>query len=211
MLYSYDETFKIILRIYEYLQFRVKPQPKMIKLYLQAHRDALINFMIKLPPSAGADFVWEFMLFQFYIYSSQNQALRPLPVWFMGKAAWERWETYDEGAKWHVQKWAAERHFLNPVKPNKFVNVAEEVLRKERYRMSRISGPNFCGAKYGDEPYDASDVMCLQCPFKKDCELLYTKIEGEEENLFQSLKEIPITKSERVQLLGQQIKIRKRL
>lgn len=211
MLYSYDETFKIILRIYEYLQFRVHPQPRIMKMYLPTHREAVINFMINLPPNAGADFIWEFMLFQFYIYANQDQFVRPMPVWFIGKAAWERWENYDEGAKWHVRQWANERRFANPVKTKNFLPLTDEVLRKERYRMSRISGPNFCGAKYGENPYNSEDMMCINCPFKKDCKILYGKCLGEDKNLFQRLQEVKVTEEEKKQLMGQRIKLRARL
>ena len=99
MLYSYDDTLKIILRIYEYLQLRVKAQPRTLKMYSQRHRNSVVAFMEKLPPSAGADFIWEFFVFQFYIYQDQDQILRPMPVWFMGDEAWRRWREYDEGAR----------------------------------------------------------------------------------------------------------------
>jgi hypothetical protein len=53
--------------------------------------------------------------------------------------------------------------------------------------MSRISGANYCGAKYGDSPYDSTDVMCTTCPFEKDCIVLYGDKNKDGKNLFQVL------------------------
>lgn len=208
MLYSYDDTFKIILRIYEYLQLRARIQPRMIKLYSQTHRNSVVSFMEKLPPSAGADFIWEFLLFQFYVYSTQDQELRPLPVWFMGKEAWRRWREYDDGARWHTHQWAAEKHLENPVKSKNYRNVEEDVLRNERLRMSRISGANFCVAKYGETPYNSADEICNTCPFEKGCITLFGDTDQKGKNLFQTLQDIPITPEEQQHMLGKRIKTR---
>lgn len=208
MLYSYDDTLKIILRIYEYLQLRVKAQPRTLKMYSQRHRNSVVAFMEKLPPSAGADFIWEFFVFQFYIYQDQDQILRPMPVWFMGDEAWRRWREYDEGARWHAKQWASEKHLENPVKSKSYKSVSEDTLRKERYRMSRISGANYCGAKYGDSPYDSTDVMCTTCPFEKDCIVLYGDKNKDGKNLFQALQDIPVTENDGKHLRGVKVKSR---
>lgn len=164
--------------------------------------------MEKLPPSAGADFIWEFFVFQFYIYQDQDQILRPMPVWFMGDEAWRRWREYDEGARWHAKQWASEKHLENPVKSKSYKSVSEDTLRKERYRMSRISGANYCGAKYGDSPYDSTDVMCTTCPFEKDCIVLYGDKNKDGKNLFQALQDIPVTENEGKHLRGVKVKSR---
>lgn len=208
MLYSYDDTLKIILRIYEYLQLRQKAQPRTLKMYDKKHRASVVSFMAKLPPSAGADFIWEFLLFQFYTYSRQDQELRPMPNWFMGDEAWRRWREYDEGMKWHAQQWAAEKKLENPVKAKTYKPVSEDTLRKERYRMSRISGPNFCGAKYGDSPYNPKDAMCVTCPFEKDCAVLYGEKDSEGRNLYQTLQDIPVEQEEMDYLLSNRVRTR---
>lgn len=208
MLYDYDDTLKIILRIYEYLQLRVKPQPRTLKMYSQRHRNAVVAFMEKLPPSAGADFIWDFLVFQFYTYQSQDQILKPMPVWFMGDEAWRRWNQYDEGARWHAKQWASEKQLANPVKAKSYKPINEDALRKERYRMSRISGANYCGAKYGDSPYDPEDEICATCPFEKDCWVLYGSTNENGENLFQALQNVPVTDEERKHFKGVKIKNR---
>ena len=186
MIYSYDDTLKIFLRIYEYLSLKVKDMPCSVKLWKPKHREAIVSFLEKLPPSAGVDFIWEFLVFQFYVYSEQKHNRRPLPVWFIGAEAWERWASYNRGANYHAQQWAVQRKLENPVKMKSYTPVREEALRRERYRMSRISGPNFCGAKYGDYPYDEEDLMCIRCPFKKECEVLFLP-DSDGVNLFQKV------------------------
>ena len=94
MLYSYNETLKIILRIYEYLQMRMKEQPRTLKMNKPLHRSAVVSFMETLPPTAGADFIWNFLLFQFYVFVGQDHERKPMPSWFMGKEAWRRWSEY---------------------------------------------------------------------------------------------------------------------
>lgn len=187
MIYSYDETLKIFLRIYEYLQMKVKDMPCSVKLWKPKHREAVVSFLEKLPPSAGADFIWEFLVFQFYVYSEQKHDRRPLPVWFIGKEAWERWKNYNKGAVYYAREWMAKHKLENPVKQKDFRPLSEEVLRRERYRMSRISGPNFCCEKYGENPYLPEDLMCIKCPFRKDCEALFTP-DNDGKNLFQKIK-----------------------
>ena len=116
MLYDYSTSLKIVLRIYEYLQVRAtKIQPRTIKMNKPLHRSTVVSFLGSLPPSAGADFIWDFLLFQFHVYSYQEHELKPMPSWFMGKEAWKRWKEYSEEAKWHAKEWAREKGLKNPV------------------------------------------------------------------------------------------------
>lgn len=188
MIYSFEETLSIFLRIYGYLQINAaKKMPCSVKMEKPRHKTVVFSFIEKLPPDSGVDFIWEFLLFQFYFYSTQVHERRPLPGWFIGKEAWKRWNEYDEGSHYHVHEWARERGLKNPVKSREFINVTEDSLRKERLRMSRISGPNFCGMKYGDAPYDPKDEMCITCPFKNDCRVIYGEQDEQGKNLFQRL------------------------
>lgn len=208
MIYSYDDTLKIFLRIYEYLQVNAtREMPCSVKMDKPKHRAAVVSFLEKLPSSAGVDFIWEFLILQFYTYSTQVHDRRPLPVWFIGVEAWIRWRDYDEGAKWHAHEWAVSRKLENPVKSKTFIPVSEDALRRERLRMSRISGPNFCGMKYGDNPYNSEDIMCIKCPFTKDCEALYGHPDKKGKNLFQQLQSIPRSDEETKQLLGSRVNV----
>ena len=189
MIYDYETSINIILRIYEYLQIKAtREMPRTIKMDKPRHRDAVISFLQSIPPTGGVDFVWEFLTFQFYVYAHQDHQLRPMPVWFMGKEAWRRWAEYDDGIKFYVHKWVTERSLKNPVKSDTYKPVSAEILRKERDRMSRITGPNFCQAKYGSNPYNPDDVMCNECPFKKDCELLFATRNKLGESLFEEVE-----------------------
>ena len=85
MLYSYNETLKIILRIYEYLQMRMKEQPRTLKMNKPLHRSAVVSFMETLPPTAGADFIWNFLLFQFYVFVGQDHERNRCRVGLWGK------------------------------------------------------------------------------------------------------------------------------
>lgn len=172
MLYDMDTYQNIVLTLYDYLQRSVKKMPRSIKWEKPSHRKTVISFIESLPDTAGVQFIWDFLVFQFYIYNFQDQKLRPLPVWFMGKEAWERWKSYDSGARYHALEWAKEHHIENPLRNVNYKNVAQSVLEAERLRMSRISGPNYCGLKY-DNPYDGSSRMCMSCPFVWDCDTLY--------------------------------------
>lgn len=114
-------------------------------------------------------------MFQFYIYQDQDQILRPMPVWFMGDEAWRRWREYDEGARWHAKQWASEKHLENPVKSKSYKSVSEDTLRKERYRMSRISGANYCGANMVIHLMILR-MLCVQHVRLKKTALCYTVI-----------------------------------
>lgn len=207
MLYTHEETFKIVLRVYEYLQVKSKKQPRTIKLDKPLHRSAVVSFLGMLPPTAGADFIWDFLVFQFYIFSTQEHANKPMPSWFMGKEAWNRWNTYSDEAKWHSKKWASENKLFNPIKLREFKDIEKDVFRRERLRMSRISGPNFCQAKYGNYPYNPDDRMCFTCPFKRDCELLFGEKDSTGKNLFERVSISAENKSEveKIQLSGTKV------
>lgn len=208
MLYDYNTSLKITLRIYEYLQVRAtKVQPRTIKMNKPLHCSMVISFLEMLPPSAGADFIWDFLLFQFNVYASQEHGLKPMPGWFMGKEAWKRWREYSEEAKWHAKEWAREKGLKNPVSRTEYEPVSQEVFRKERLKMSRISGPNFCAAKFGDNPYNEEDDICFTCPFKKDCEMLFTS-DKNGKNLYQKVSEVEMSDEELKQLNGTHVTVR---
>lgn len=153
---------------------KMKAQPRIIKMDKPLHRSVVISFMERLPSSAGADFIWDFLVFQFYTYSQQNHDRRPMPSWFLGKEAWNRWLEHSEEAHWHSKQWASERKLVNPVLCKKYKKIEDSVFLKEKLKMSRISGPNYCFMKF-DNPYDPDDDICFSCPFKKDCEVLCKK------------------------------------
>lgn len=210
MLYSYNETLKIILRIYEYLQMRMKEQPRTLKMNKPLHRSAVVSFMETLPPTAGADFIWNFLLFQFYVFVGQDHERKPMPSWFMGKEAWRRWNEYSDEAKWHARDWAREKKLVNPVKTNTYEAVSDDVFRRERLRMSRISGPNFCEAKFGSSPYNHKDEICYTCPFEKDCKMLFGTKDSSGKSLYEQISESAEKKSatETQQLQGSHVTIR---
>lgn len=183
MLYGYDDTQKIVLLIYEYLQSKLKKQPRTIKLFKPAHEKAVKTYINNLPSTAGADFIWEFFLFQFYTFNFQDQSRKPMPSWFMGKESWNRWRGYTKGARYYVHGWARENKLENPAKSRKFKPVSEDVFMRERKRMSRLAGADFCAPKYGDNPYDPTDEMCYTCPFKSSCEVLFG---GEGETVYKT-------------------------
>ena len=88
MIYSFEETLSIFLRIYGYLQINAtKKMPCSVKMEKPRHKTVVFSFIEKLPPDSGVDFIWEFLLFQFYFYSTQVHERRPLPGWFIGKEA----------------------------------------------------------------------------------------------------------------------------
>lgn len=186
-MYSKEELFRIVLIMYEYLQIKSKNPPRTIKVGKSVHKKAVEGFIDSLPPDSGVMFIWDFLVFQFYIYSTQIHERRPMPSWFMGREAWKRWNEYDEGARWHSQEWVRENKLVNPVLENKFKKVSDDVLNKERLRMSRISGPNFCFMKYGEEVFSDRDEICITCPFFSDCEILTKNISGV--SIFQEVEE----------------------
>lgn len=211
MLYDYNTSLKIVLRIYEYLQVRAtKVQPRTIKMNKPLHRSTVVSFLGSLPPSAGADFIWDFLLFQFHVYSSQEHELKPMPSWFMGKEAWKRWKEYSGEAKWHAKEWAREKGLKNPVASTNYQPVSDDVFRRERLRMSRISGPNFCAAKFGDNPYNPKDEICYTCPFEKDCKMLFGTKDASGKSLYEQISESAEKKSatETQQLQGSHVTIR---
>lgn len=196
MLYKEEESVKIIVRIYEYLQQKVKKQPRTLKMEKPLHQRTVASFIELLPATAGVDFVWDFLVFQFYIFAFQEQKVRVMPAWFMGQEALRRWNEYDDGARWHSKEWAQSLHLENPIQLNQYEGLSDEALKRERFRMSRISGPNFCELKYGSQCYEPESDVCEGCPFEKGCRVLFGKPEKGGENLFQQIdrtaKEEPI-------------------
>lgn len=187
MLYKEEECEKIIVRIYEYLQQKVKKQPRTLKMDRPLHRKAVASFIELLPPTAGIEYLWDFFVFQFYVFAFQEQKIKVTPLWFMGKEALRRWEEYDGGARWHAREWAQSLRLENPVKFSRYEALTDDILLKERMRMSRISGPNFCELKYGPACYDPASSVCEGCPFEKDCMVLFGRKDANGENLFQRL------------------------
>lgn len=206
MLYDYDKTLKITLRIFEYFQVKEEKQPHSLKFHKPLHRAAVVSFLEQLPPTAGADFIWNFLLLQFYTYHFQEQERRPTPQWFLGKEAWKRWNEYAEGVLFYAHEWARTRGYKNPVLLNSFKPVSKDIFERERLKMSRISGPNFCVAKYGDSPYEPDNGICRGCSFEKDCIVLFSMSEGS--SLFQKLKSIEVSKAEEKQLRPQKVSLR---
>lgn len=196
MLYDEETTIKIVLRCYEYLQIRMRVQPRSINMKTQQHQKWVKKFIAKLPPSAGADFIWDFLLFQFYMYARQTHKQPPLCSWFLMQEAWRRYEEYEEGAFYYSRLWGSEQKFSCPVKSHTYTPVKQEVLDKERLRMSRISGPNFCVAKYGEKAYVEGSEMCDKCPFEKTCYTLFCN----EGNLYHKLEQLPNDVSGNVKL-----------
>ena len=171
------------------------------------HRSTIVSFLSSLPASAGANFIWDFLLFQFYIYSRQEHERKPMPSWFMGKEAWSRWFEYSDEAKWHAKEWAREKNLMNPIISSEYKIVSENSLRKEKLRMSRIAGPNFCIAKFGEEAYNPENDICFSCPFLSECEILFSK-NTSGKSLYQELSSSIRSDAELKQLSGSHVTCR---
>ena len=192
MLYNTEELQEIIFRIYEYLSTLVKEQPRSIKWHKPSYRQAVASFINRLPQTAGHQFIWDFLVFQFYIYDSQTHNQRPMLMWFIGNEAWNRWESYKEESRYFAREWAYLIGAKNPIQNNDYKVVVDEEQRKERLIYSRISGPNFCVAKYGENPYLKDDFeMCGCCPFKRDCEILF-EVDDRGVTVLQRVQDSPV-------------------
>lgn len=181
MLYDEETLRGAVLRVYEYLsnQYVAEKRPHQYKPDKPVHRKALDGFVNSLPDSAGFDFIWRFLTYQFYIFEGQNHERRPLMQWFLGKEAWRRWNDYDEGMKYHVEQWCVEKALTNPVVEQKYSPLSANAFDKERLAMSRISGPNYCSLKVGENFYTPNQGVCIDCPFDELCkELSYGIEEG---------------------------------
>lgn len=179
MLYDEDTIRGAVLKIYEYLSDKaIEPDrcPHIYKPDKPVHRMALDKFVANLPPSAGFDFLWNFLTYQFYLYHRQAHARRPLISWFLGKEAWRRWEDFDEGYGFYVSEWLRSRGLHNPVVDNKFVKINRGFFEKERYEMSRRTGPNYCFMKIGNRAYTPGEGVCIDCPFTEDCSILCDEV-----------------------------------
>ena len=175
MLYDEETLRGAVLRIYEYLsnQYISEKRPHQYKADKPVHRKALDGFVKSLPESAGFDFIWKFLTYQFYIYEGQEHERRPLIQWFLGKEAWRRWYDYDEGMKYHVEQWCVEKSLTNPiVDQRKFIPLSTDTFDRERFTMSRISGPNYCSLKVGKDFYTPGEGVCVDCPFDELCKEL---------------------------------------
>lgn len=168
-MYSKEELYNITVRIYEYLQVRVRKDPHCFK---ESHSKNVERFCNRLPEDAGADFIWNFIVYQFYLYENQNHTVRPTISWFLGKEAFERWRQASEEAKWYAREWCYSLGFRNPVLKMSYTGVTEDEIERERYRMSRISGPNYCGLKFSS-PFTPNQGCCAGCPFATDCNILF--------------------------------------
>ena len=179
MLYDEETLRGAVLRIYEYLsnQFIAEKRPHFYKPDKPVHRKALDGFVKNLPESAGFDFIWKFLSYQFYIYAGQNHERRPLLAWFVGKEALRRWREYDDGMKYHVEQWCVEKGLTNPVVENTYTKLGDDLFDEERMRMSRISGPNYCSLKVDGIPYMPGQGVCLDCPFDELCKELWYGVE----------------------------------
>lgn len=169
MLYSKEDFVKIVFRLYGYLQTTVKNQPRTLKPNNISHEKTLSKFYELLPENAGVDFLWDFLVFQFYVYQGQKHERKPNPNWFMGQEAFRRWYEYEGGARFYAKTWAAEKGLKNPLKKGEYRPVSEDSLKAERRRMSRISGANFCMMKYGNNCCDPESDICFDCPYLDDC------------------------------------------
>lgn len=180
MLYDEETLRGAVLRVYEYLsnQYVAEKRPHQYKPDKPVHRKALDGFVKSLPDSAGFDFIWKFLTYQFYIYDGQNQERRPLVQWFLGKEAWRRWNEYDEGMKYHVEQWCTERSLSNPIlSQGKFIPLSSDIFDRERVVMSRSGGPVYCSMKVED-PYTPGRGICKDCPYDNVCSELWNQREG---------------------------------
>lgn len=187
MLYDSETTTKIVLRCYEYLQIRMRIPPRPINMNTNQHQTWVKRFIEAMPPSAGVDFIWDFLLFQFYTYSYQTHKIEPNPSWFLGKEAWRRYYEYEDGNFYFSRKWGSEHKYTCPVKSQNYTPISKDALEAERLRMSRISGPNYCVAKYGEGAYDEDSEMCVKCPHEKTCYTLFRN----DGALYRKLEELP--------------------
>lgn len=170
MLYTKEELFNITVRIYEYLQVRVMKDPHCFK--YEKHSGCVERFCALLPADAGADFIYEFAVYQFYMYQTQNHGRRPTVTWFFGREALRRWREASEESKWYAREWGIRLGFENPAIKRTVYHVTDGEIEKERYRMSRISGPNYCCLKFSN-PYTPDEGCCAGCPFTNDCNVLF--------------------------------------
>lgn len=164
-----------VLEIYRYLSnnFVGDKRPHQYKPDKPTYRKALEEFVDSLPESAGFEFLWDFLSYQFYIFSYENHARRPQMAWFIGKQAWKRWYDYDEGAKYHAKEWCAARGLSNPIIKEVFVPLGKNVFDAERMQMSRRVGPDYCRRKVADNPYTYNSGVCAGCPFDELCHELF--------------------------------------
>lgn len=175
MLYEPSTIGWAVVRIYEYLsEHAVEPQrcPHSYKPDKPIHRMAVDKFVSNLPISAGFDFLWNYLTFQFYLYSNQVHQRRPLISWFVGKESWRRWKDFENGYSYYVSEWVRSLGLKNPVIEKKFVGLNSEFFDRERLEMSRRSGPNYCFIKVGEDAFTPGQGACIDCPFEEDCSIL---------------------------------------
>ena len=174
MLYDRQQSIDYIIRIYAYLSGAVKIRPHSIKPDKELHIKVLDKFLATAPYNAGVDFIWRFLSFQFYVLATQDQKQRQAIGWFLGEKAFERYKANcNRDFYYYVTEWLKANDLKNPVRMVKYKGVSDAVLLAERYKMSRLSGPNYCRAKYGDSPHDTNSEVCNTCPFEMDCALLF--------------------------------------
>lgn len=180
MLYDEEKLFQSIYKIYEYFRVRMKFEPRSLKLHTISHKRVVTRFIQSMPSSAGMDWIYKFLLFQFYVYSSQNQERQPLPVWFLGKAAFDRYNNASDGHLWYSLKWAEDNHFINPIFKHNYMGVSKNDLDEERKRMSLKAGLSYCGVKYKDLPFSFFDDICRKCVSYNDCKILSETVNGKQ-------------------------------
>lgn len=193
MLYTKEKLFDLTVCAYKYLQMRVKKDPHCFK-YEKQYK-CVEKFCDNLPDDAGVDYIWNFMVYQFYLYQTQNHERRPTIQWFLGKEAYNRWNNASEESKWYSSEWAHSLGFKNPLYEIKYISVSEDAFYKERYRMSRISGPNYCAMKFSN-PYTPGEGCCVDCPFLKDCNILFS----EEKAIYNEVMSSTIQKSNMIKI-----------
>lgn len=175
MLYDLEDCNEIVCRIYEYLSRKVSKPPHSIKWGKVRHQQAVQGFVQSFGDTAGVEAIWDFLVFQFYFYDTQTHERPPLPAWFLGVEARRRYEQASEGLKFYAWRWASSKGLCNPCVDLTYKGVKGDVFRAERERLSQVSGPNYCFAKYGENAYNPLDDVCAGCRFESDCKILSEK------------------------------------
>ena len=159
-----------VIKMYEYLygistgnqNFEFKPSEKDNKI--------LDNFVSKLTPSHGDDWLFTFMNYQFSRYIDQETRFgkgKILLGWVIGDKAIQKYKDATDEEKYYGEKFKTDYQVTNILTEPPKVEISKEYLDRERSRFYATErGLIHCTE---NKLYDPSSKWCMTCHYKLYC------------------------------------------
>lgn len=163
-------TVNDVVVVFEYL-YQHKYQRPEFKLRLEGLNLKIIqNFVDKISPFRGSEFLWDYSVFGFAWYEGQLTSRKLTVGWIYGDKMLQRYSKRTPTMIYYTQNFKHIYGLKNPLSHSYEYEMSEpyKVLQRRKY-FNSIRGFLHCES-FGGTLYDKKNSDCIACRFNSKCE-----------------------------------------